>query len=373
MDRSPRLWRIALVLGLLATLACGGSGASGLMGIAAAQDAAAPAQSPVTAAYQRAQQATTVDEMSEVIAECERLRGTELSEANADYVVRLLAFVQNRRGELYANQATDLQEQGGAQRAAELDALALADFEASVANDPSRWKSVHNRGVSYAVQGEYEKAVRDFSRAVELKPDYPNAWFNRGEIRYELGQFEEAARDYTRAIQLNPQDEGSYTSRGHCYFQLGRYNPALADYNRAVQLAPESAVARVNRGDAYRSLSSWQQAAADYRQAIQLDGRSSRAYQSAAWLMATCPDARYRNPELAVQAAERAVQLEGRDDHRLLDTLAAAYANANRFDEAVASLEKALPLAPEGESEMLERRLKLYQARQPYRQSASSQ
>ncbi len=359
-----------LLAGLLSGILAGGMGPAKLF----AQDAEPAGVPTVAAVYELAKTAATLDECSRVIEQCRQLQETDLSEANATYIQQLLSFVQNRRGELYANQATDLQDQGGSpEDAGKLDALALADFEAAVKNDASRWKPLHNRGVSYAVIGQYEKAVQDFSRAIELKPDYANAWFNRAEIRYELGQFKEAANDYSQAIRLKPNDDGAYTSRGHAYFQLGQFSQALADYNQAVRLASDSAEAYVNRGDAYRSLSQWPQAAEDYRRAIRLDEKSGRAYQSAGWLMATCPDARYRNPEMAIQAAERAVQLEGRQDHRILDTLAAAYANAGRFDDAQKTLEEALPLATsDAESALLQQRLKLYATKQPYRQTPST-
>ncbi len=336
-----------------------------------AQDEEAAGPLKVTDVYEKTKSAKTIEDLARIIADCRTLQQTELSEANAEYLKNLLSYVQNRRGELYANQATEKQEQGETEAAAELDALALADFEAAVENDPKRWKAVHNRGVSYAVSGDYEKAIEDFTRTIALKGDYPNAWFNRAEIRYELGRFDEALADYTHVIELNRTDAGAYTSRGHTYFQLGRYDRALADYNRAVQIEPDSAVARADRGDAYRSLGRWQQASNDYREALRLDRNSSRVYQSAAWLMATCPESRYRNAQSALQAAQRAVELGAEEDYRLLDTLAAAYANAQQFEEAVQTQQRAIQLAPEDEAPILEQRLQLYQANQPYRQQAA--
>ena len=75
-----------------------------------------------------------------------------------------------------------------------------------------------------------------------------------------------------------------------------------------------------------------------------------RVLQSAAWLMATCPEADVRNAELSVQAAEKAVKLlesaKQQPDSRYLDTLAASYANAGRFDDAVAKVTAAMQRAP---------------------------
>jgi tetratricopeptide (TPR) repeat protein len=86
--------------------------------------------------------------------------------------------------------------------------------------------------------------------------------------------------------------------------------------------------------------------------------------------MATCPVDQYRNDRLAIQAVEKAIELDGRDDFAYLDTLAAAYANAGQFDKAQKAIAEAIPIAPEGHVKSLEQRLELYQQNRPYRESA---
>ena len=323
-------------------------------------------------AYRKTQQADSVAEFEEIIRLADRASTANLPEAHAEYVSNLLGWAFNRRGEAFVEQAAAAAERGDRRQAAELDERALDDFETAIEHDPDRWKAIHNRGVSYAVAGRYDEAVEDFTRVTELQEDYANAWFNRAEIRYELKQYEAALQDYNQAIRLDPSNAATYTSRGHTYFQLGQFNEAISDYNQAVRIEPNNASAIVDRGDAYRSLGDWQQAAQDYRRAINLDNQHSRAYQSAAWLMATAPDPRYRNPSLAVQSAERAVELQEEPDFRYLDTLAAAYANAGQFERALETLAEALQAAPENEQEALQRRQQLYQRQQPYRQGAEN-
>ena len=95
-----------------------------------------------------------------------------------------------------------------------------------------------------------------------------------------------------------------------------------------MELDPRNPERITNRGDAYRSLGQWEQAANDFRQAVNLDNHFGRAFQSVAWLMATCPDEQYRHPDLAVRAAQKAIELDGDEDYIYLDTLAAAFANS---------------------------------------------
>lgn len=345
--------------------------ASGWAWPGGAQDAApaaSPAKELVRQAYAKTSTAKTLGDYTEIIELCEQAQRGELAPAMAAYVNDLLAWAHNRRGETYTQEGASLSESGQAERADKIDQMALAEFEAAVQLKPDYWKALHNRGVSYALAGKFDEAVADFSRVVELQPDYGNAWFNRAEIYFERGRFQEALTDYDQAIRLKGDDAEAFLHRGHARFQLRQYREALADYEQAVKLAPNLGEALASRGDAYRSLGQWSQASADYRRAVTLDGSSVRAHQSAAWLMATCPETPYRNAQLALEYAKKAVAVGGQEDFQLLDTLAAAYANAGDFAAAKQQLEAALKLAPESQAPALRARLTLYQQNQPYRE-----
>ena len=75
----------------------------------------------------------------------------------------------------------------------------------------------------------------------------------------------------------------------------------------------------------------------------------------------------------AVQLAERACELTHYDTTICVGTLAAAYAEAGRFDEALATAQKAVALAQQnGEKDLLQKNQELlaqYQKHQPYREA----
>lgn len=89
-----------------------------------------------------------------------------------------------------------------------------------------------------------------------------------------------------------------------------------------------------------------------------------------AWSFATCPDASLRDGKRAVQLAAHACELTQYKRTVFLGTLAAAYAEAGRFEEAIATGQKACMLASElGETDLLKRNqelVTLYQSHQPY-------
>jgi hypothetical protein len=92
-----------------------------------------------------------------------------------------------------------------------------------------------------------------------------------------------------------------------------------------------------------------------------------------AWRLATSPDAKVRDGARAVQLAERACKLTSNKTTIYLGTLAATYAEAGRFDEAMATAQKACDLAAQhGETNLLQKNqklLELYRQHQPYRES----
>jgi len=308
----------------------------------------------VQQAHTQTKTAKTIAEYTAIIGQCEAALAAGLDQQWVEYTNRLLAWTYDHRGERHVE---DGQEDE-----------AFNDFSSAVQFDPTRWKALHNRAVSHAMVGRYDEALEDFARTIELKPSYGDTYFNRGEVLYELGQFQQAVEDYNQAARLMPNDSAVFNSRGHAYYRLGDYQAAVADYTQAVRYDPENAAAYTNRGDAYADKGRFAQAATDYRSAIRIDPELGRAYQSAAWLMATCRDEQYRNPQLALQAATKSIEIDGREgNYRYLDTLAASLAANERYDEAIATLEEAIAAAPDDLLEAYDQRLKLYQADEPYR------
>ncbi len=103
---------------------------------------------------------------------------------------------------------------------------------------------------------------------------------------------------------------------------------------------------------------------------------SPAALNNRAWELATSPDVNIRNGTLAVKLAERACELTHYQQTIMVGTLAAAYAEAGRFDEAIATGQKACALASEsGQTNLLKRNQELvilYQAHRAYHESSSS-
>ena len=84
---------------------------------------------------------------------------------------------------------------------------------------------------------------------------------------------------------------------------------------------------------------------ANYQKAIELQPRFIPAQRDLAWMLATWPEPSVRNATKAVALAEQANQLSRDGDPQVLRALAAAYAEAGRFPEAVLKAKQAMELA----------------------------
>ncbi len=137
-----------------------------------------------------------------------------------------------------------------------------------------------------------------------------------------------------------------------------------------LQINPNDVNAHGNLGLALKERGQLDEAIAEYQKVLELNPNDARAYNNIAWIRATHPDPRFRNAAQAVALATRAVEL-AQDDVNSLDTLAAAYAEAGRFSEAVQTAHKALELATQQNNQSVAESLKvkipLYETGTPFR------
>lgn len=319
-----------------------------------------PASAELRQAYEISLNAKSEAELTKVLTLCDAAStGDDRASLTARYARKLRLWALEARSEVHYQ----------AGRAAQ----ALADLDEALRVDPLSISALRKRGTSLASLGRHDEAFVDLDRAIELRRGDARSYVDRGEVCYAVGRFQEAARDYAQAIRLKPNDARALVGRGHAQYRLGRISDAVQDYSQAIRLRPQDAQLLTQRGNAYADLGRYTEAADDFRQAMQVDPNHGRAFQSAAWLMSTCPDPRYRDSELALELAKRAIELDGKSNHRYLETLAAALANAGFYEEARQVQERALQRTPEKAISDAEQMLGQFAAGRPFRERTLKQ
>ncbi len=254
--------------------------------------------------------------------------------------------------------------------------VALALFVSACATYPqSKVKDIaayyYNQGVARYEKGDYAKAINNYTKAIELKPRYAEAYYNRGIAYDDKGQYDRAIEDYSKAIEIDPKYSDAYINRGIAYGRKGEYDKAIIDLNEAIEIDPNGANAYYNRGLAYNKKGQYDQSISDYTKAIEVKPGYSSAYNALAWILATCVDETYRDGREAIKLSKQA--LKSNSNPFYMDTLAAAYAEAGEFEDAVRTQEEVLTLLREkGDAHNLlneaSRRLDFYRAGKPWRE-----
>ena len=187
--------------------------------------------------------------------------------------------------------------------------------------------------------GEEAEAIAELRKVLEEKPDHVRATYLIGLALAGLGRDAEAIRYARKGLELNPDYLHCHRLLGATLSRQGKYAEAIGHLETVLKARPQELV-----------------------------GASTLA-----WILATCPDATYRNGPRAVKLAERVCLTTRHSMPAMLDSLAAPYAEVGRFSMAASTARRALAILrrqPKVATQDLESRLKLYEAGKAYRQPA---
>ncbi|MEX0586926.1 MAG: tetratricopeptide repeat protein, partial [Pirellulales bacterium] len=186
----------------------------------------------------------------------------------------------------------------------------------------------------------YDAAASHLETVLESRPDDLEAHYNLALVDLNRRRFSDAAKRLRRVLKEQPQnDEVRYHLAG-ALLQNGDARSALEEYRAVADRHPDSPAAN-----------------------------------NLAWILATYPDDSIRDGTEAVRISERVCELSSHRDISALDTLAASYAEAGRFADALRTVKQAIALSEKVDdnqrTERLRRRLRRYESREPLRDEPS--
>lgn len=239
----------------------------------------------------------------------------------------------------------------------------------TLGHNPNAALAHNNLGNLYQRRGQLERALVHLQAAAQLNPQYAQIHNNLGVILAKLGHETAAITEFAEALRLKPRYADVHLNLARSFEQQGRLDQAIQHLWTAIDLQPPAA-------DTYLRLSQLLVRTGRYGEAIATLRHGHKAVPShfhlaneLAWLLATCPEANLRSPDEALQLSERLCQETERHIPELLDTLAASYAAAGRFPEAIQTAHQAVVLAEAKQQEPLveaiKSRLAGYEKQQP--------
>ncbi len=251
---------------------------------------------------------------------------------------------------------------------------AIVDLTEAIRLHPKYLKAFTQRGLIWTEKGAYDKAIADFTAALRLSPRDVGNLLNRAHARHQKGEHDKARMDFDEAVCLSTAFPLAFSTRGCFLYERGEYDQAIADFTEAIRL--ETFVTAYEdyyrRGVVWQAKGKYGKAIADFDQSLRMNPGCVRALEERAWILATCPDPKFRDVKKAVESASLACEHSEEKDAVCLATLAAAHAAAGNFARAVEVQEKANKL-DEHQDERDEgfRRLNLYKKSKRYFENTS--
>ncbi|MGH7939605.1 MAG: tetratricopeptide repeat protein, partial [Limisphaerales bacterium] len=283
----------------------------------------------------------------------------------------------------------------------------LTLFGRAVALDPKNETAWTLLGAGYANRFQNARALDCLNRALALNRNFYLAWQYIGYVRAREGEYARAAQAYQTALQytryggirmdiykelgqalMENTNESEAISAfksslaissaqpkvqaalGQCLLDGKQFDQAAAAFQAAVDMEPANAQAQLGLGMCLASTGQDARALPHFRAAVMADTNSVMALNNLAWTLAAAADANLRDGREAVPLAEHACQLTHYKNAQSIGTLAAAYAEAGRFGDAIAAARKAQDVAQaSGQRDIAERNaqlLKLYERHQAY-------
>jgi len=262
-----------------------------------------------------------------------------------------------------------------------------------------------NLGLAFDERGEFERAATHYMQALTIKPNWAEAHQNLAVALVKRGRVADAVSHLTTALKIDPDFPQAHNNLGAAYLKQGRLNEAEAHLKAAIRFKPDYAMARNNLGNVLLARGKASQAIEHFHAAIKLDpdladphynlavallaqGEVEEAMKECrialrlrpgwveaannlAWMLAAAAVPSPQNISEAVRLAEQASKATGGRAPEILDTLAAAYASAGRFDEAISTQRRAIDLATAQKKEFmvaeLWMRLAYYEKHRVYR------
>jgi tetratricopeptide (TPR) repeat protein len=247
---------------------------------------------------------------------------------------------------------------------------AIENYRKAIQINPDFSVAFVELGNALAAQGKFDEAIENYYKAIQINPDFSEALNNLGIALAAQGRFDEAIENFRKAIQINPNFTEGLDNLGVALAAKGRFDEAIENYRKAIQVNSNRSETFFHLGTTLGQLGRNREAVAQYREALRLNPNLTGALNNLAWVLAANPDARLRNGAEAVRLAERACELTHDGEPLFIGTLAAAYAEAGRFPEAVTTAEKAAQLATSAGlkkvAEKNQQLLELYRAGKAY-------
>ncbi len=227
---------------------------------------------------------------------------------------------------------------------------AIAEFREAIRLRPKMAVAHANLGIALGNKGLLDLAIDAFKDGIRLDGNVPGVRFNLGTALRMRGKADEAVAAFNEVVRLQPDFPGAHRELGALLCDRKHdYDGAVAAFQQALRVDPQDALAHCGLAVALSQKRRWEESLAHFKKSVQLKPGLVEACRGLAWLLATCPDAKLREPAQAVELATKAVDLAPANAG-LWRILGVAQYRAGHWKAASIALQKSVELSGGGAS-----------------------
>jgi tetratricopeptide (TPR) repeat protein len=223
------------------------------------------------------------------------------------------------------------------------DTIGLYRYMLSLA--PNAAEVNNNLGLALQAQNRLDEAIACYQRALQSRPDYAESHNNLAAALFRKGDIDQAVKHYQQALRFKPNYAEAHNNIGSLFLQQDKLTEAVSHFQQASMLKPDNPDIYYNLGFTYARQGNFDQAAEHFRKALKL--RPDDAEVCCKLGMSLLKQDKVKE---ALVFALSAAELTKYKDIAILETLAAVYATAGQFDNAVKTAQTALELASVGKN-----------------------
>ena len=250
-----------------------------------------------------------------------------------------------------------------------LEAIAL--LEPAVERSPESVAVVMLLGKAYGMAGYLEASQRQLARAVDLYPEASSAHYLLARVLGMRERFGPCAESCRKVLDINPDHEAARKTLALAEGLVRRRHEEIEQCRAALRAAPRSVELRLRLNHLLDTVGKAKGCYAVLREGLAHNPNDASLADAMARLLATTWEARLRKGGEAVRLARLACGASNGQNRDHLATLAAAYAEAGRFEEALHTARRARDLyAQAGDLRSVGSvglQIELFEAGRPYR------
>jgi len=251
---------------------------------------------------------------------------------------------------------------------------AIPLYRRALEAQPEDTLALNNLAVALARQGKDAEAISTYERVLKIEPGNLPGRLNLASALIRQGKAADAVPHLTEAIRINPRQPEAHFTLGLALSRLGRGSEAIESFSETLRLRPGYSQAKYHLAIAQARAGRVEEALRGFADVMDIQPDSPEASAKLAWVLATATEQSMRDGARAIELAQRACEATGNRQPMPLDSLAAGYAEAGRFADAIRTAQQAIELAAaSGDAALadaIRARVGRYQAREPFREAA---